>query len=163
MVEKDLKSRDIFYDYYVELTNILGADTACLLPGLIRERIISPDDQAVIESIPSPQAKAGKLLQVFSGPLEAGNKDSFVKLLQIMVNNGKPPTETLAKDILKKLNVEPIIVPRKGQSVHYMASCLFVYLVAPGTYMCSCVVQWTAQNVKFCSYLHFTREILLHS
>ena len=122
--EKDLTGRDVFYDYYVELTNILGHDNACLLPGLIRERIISTDDQAVIESIPSPQAKAGKLLQAFSGPLEAGNKDSFVKLLQIMVNNGKPTTQTLAKEILEKLGIEPIIVRRKGLLICCMWLCL---------------------------------------
>ena len=109
-MEPPLKARDVFYDYYASLTNILGYDAENLLADLITQRVLTTNDKVVIEKTVSPSEKAGRLLNIISGPLEAGNQGSFEKLLQIMAN-GKEATRDLAVEIMQKIGITPI--PKK--------------------------------------------------
>lgn len=112
MMEKPPKSREVFYNYYAELTNILGHGVDSLLPHLIAQRVLSINDSVVIEKTVSPPEKAGKLLGIISGPLEAGNESSFEKLLQIMANS-HDATRDLAMEIMKECGITPKITPKK--------------------------------------------------
>ena len=111
MAEEEYKEKKIFYNHYADLSSILGQDADNLLPHLVKERIINADDKVVIENEPSPGKKASKMLNYISGPLEAGNKESFEKLLQIMVNWGTLATQSLSKKIMNEAGITPIINP----------------------------------------------------
>ena len=112
-MEPPLKAREVFYDYYASLTNVLGVDAENLLPDLISQRVMTTNDKVVIEKTLSPSEKAGRLLNIISGPLDAGNQASFEKLLQIMANGSKETTRDLAIEIMKKIGITPIITPKK--------------------------------------------------
>ena len=112
-MEPPLKAREVFYDYYASLTDVLGSDAENLLPQLISQRVLSTNDKVVIEKTVSPSEKAGRLLNIISGPLDAGNQASFEKLLQIMANGDKEATKDLAIEIMKKLGITPIITPKR--------------------------------------------------
>ena len=112
-MEPPLKARDVFYDYYASLTNILGYDAENLLAELIAQRVLTTNDKVIIEKTVSPSEKAGRLLNIISGPLDAGNQGSFEKLLQIMANGNNEATRDLAIEIMNKIGITPIIVPKK--------------------------------------------------
>ena len=112
-MEPPIRARDVFYNYYASLTNILGYDVDNLLPELIAQRVISVNDKIIIEKTMSPSEKAGKLLNIVAGPLEAGSQASFEKLLQVMANGINEETRDLAIEIMKEARITPIITPKK--------------------------------------------------
>ena len=107
------KAREVFYNYYANLTNILGHDVDDLLPELISQRVLTVNDKVIIEKTVSPSEKAGRLLNIISGPLDAGNQASFEKLLQIMANGSKDATRDMAVEIMKEIGITPKIAPKK--------------------------------------------------
>ena len=111
-MEPPLKAREVFYDYYASLTNVLGIDAENLLPELISHRVMTPNDKIVIEKTVSPSEKAGRLLNIISEPLDAGNQVSFEKLLQIMANGNNEATRDLAIEIMKKVGITPKITKK---------------------------------------------------
>ena len=110
-----MDAKEIFFDHYADLTSVLGPDAVLLSPYLVRERIINTDDKEVIEKEASPALRSSKILNNISGPLEAGHKEGFEKLLQIMVNKGKDATQTLAKKIMKEAEITPVMDPVNGK------------------------------------------------
>ena len=110
-----MDAKEIFFDHYADLTSVLGPDAVTLLPYLVRERIINTDDKEVIEKEASPALRSSKILGYISGPLEAGHKESFEKLLQIMVNKGNFATQKLAKKIMKEAEITPVMDPVNGK------------------------------------------------
>jgi len=107
------KARESFYNHYASLTNILGYDADNLLPELISQRVLTVNDKVVIEKTVSPSEKAGRLLNIISGPLDAGSQGSFEKLLQIMANGSNDATRDLAIEIMKEIGITPKITPKK--------------------------------------------------
>ena len=112
-----LLAREVFTNHYATLTNILGHDVENLLPELMAQRILTVNDKVIIEKTVSPSEKAGRILNIISGPLDAGNQASFEKLLQIMVNVGLQATVDLALQIMKEAGITAIIKPKKHQTV----------------------------------------------
>ena len=100
-MEPPLRAREVFYNHYASLTNILGYDVENLLPELIAQRVMTIDDKVTIEKTLSHSEKAGRLLNIISGPLDAGNQASFEKLLHIMANgdNQTGGSDTLRKSV----------------------------------------------------------------
>ena len=101
------KAREAFYNHYANLTNTLGCDMENLLPELVSQRILTINDKVVIEKTMSPSEKAGRLLSIISGPLDAGNQASFEKLLQIMANGNSDSTRDLGITIMKEADIKP--------------------------------------------------------
>lgn len=112
-MDPPLKARDVFYNYYANLTDILGHDVENLLPNLISQRVLTINDKVVIEKTVSPSEKAGKLLNIISGPLDAGNQASFEKLLQIMANGSNDATRDMAVEIMKEIGITPKVITKK--------------------------------------------------
>ena len=112
-MDRPLLAREVFYNHYASLTNILGHDVENLLPELIGQRVLTVNDKVVIEKTLSPSEKAGRLLNIISGPLDAGNQASFEKLLQIMVNGDNQATKDTALQIMKEAGITPKIIPKK--------------------------------------------------
>ena len=112
-MEPRIRATDVFYNYYAWLTNILGYDVDNLLPELITQRVISVNDKIRIEQTVSPSEKAGRLLNIVAGPLDAGSQASFKKLLQVMANSINEETRDLAIEIMKEAGITPIITPKK--------------------------------------------------
>ena len=109
-----LRAREVFYSHYASLTNIiLGYGVENLLPELIAQRVLTVNDKVVIEKTVSPSEKAGRLLNIISGPLDAGNQASFEKLLQIMANGDNEVTRDTAIQIMKEAGITPKIIPKK--------------------------------------------------
>ena len=106
-------ARDAFYNHYASLTSILGCDVENILPELIAQRILTVNDKVIIEKTVSPSEKAGRLLNIISGPLDAGSQASFEKLLQIMVNGDTQGTRDIALQIMKEIGITPKIIPKK--------------------------------------------------
>ena len=110
-------AREVFYNHYANLTNILGYDVENLLPELIAQRVLTINDKVVIEKTASPSEKAGKLLNIISGPLDAGNQASFEKLLQIMANGDNQATRDTAIQIMKEAGITPKIKKHTPKAV----------------------------------------------
>ena len=109
-----LRAREVFYNHYASLTNIiLGYGVENLLPELIAQRVLTVNDKVVIEKTVSPSEKAGRLLNIISGPLDAGNQASFEKLLRIMANGDNQATRDTAIQIMKEAGITPKIIPKK--------------------------------------------------
>ena len=112
-MEPPLKAQETFYDYYASITNVLGYnlgnDPEYLLSKLISQRVMTTNDKIVIDKAVSPSEKVGRLLNIISGPLSDGNQASFEKLLQIMANGNNKATQDLAIEIMKKIEITPII------------------------------------------------------
>ena len=49
VMEPPLKVREVFYNYYVSLTNILGYNVANLLPKLIMQCMLTTNNIVIIE------------------------------------------------------------------------------------------------------------------
>ena len=113
MMEPSLKAREVFYNHYASLTNILGYDVENLLPELIAQRVLTFNDKVTIEKTLSPSEKAGRWLNIISGPLDAGNQASFEKLLQTMANGDNQATRDTAIQIMKEAGITPKIIPKK--------------------------------------------------
>ena len=107
MMEPPTRARDIFYNYYANLTSVLGYDVENLLPQLIGQRVLSNNDAEIIRKTVSPSEKAGKLLSIIAGPLDAGSQGSFEKLLHVMANNGNGETRDEALQIMKEVGITP--------------------------------------------------------
>ena len=126
VMEPPIKTRDIFYNYYADLTSVLGFDVENLLPQLIGQRILTNNDAEIIRKTASPSEKAGKLLSIIAGPLDAGNQGSFEKLLYIMADNGNGATREAALEIMKEIGITPKASSKKHtpHSVKSKLSCI---------------------------------------
>ena len=116
-MEPPLRAREVFYNHYASLTNILGYDVENLLPELIAQRVLTVNDKVTIEKTLSPSEKAGRLLNIISGPLDAGNQASFEKLLQTMVNDDNQATRDIAIQIMKEADIYIYTVNNKSSTV----------------------------------------------
>ena len=112
-MEPPLKAKDVFKEYYAKLTNILGHDVDNLLPELIVQDVLTINDKVIIEKTLSPLDKAGKLLRIISGPLDAGYQKSFEKLLQIMASGNSASTRDLGIEIMKKIGIPPKLIRKQ--------------------------------------------------
>ena len=100
--------REIFYNHYAILTHVLEYDVENLLPQLISQRVLTINDKVIIEKTVSPSEKGGRLLNIISGPLDAGNQTCFEKLLEIMTDGGSQATRDVAIQIKKEAGIIPM-------------------------------------------------------
>ena len=115
-MEPIYRAREAFYNHYASLINILGSDVENLLPELIAQRVLTVNDKVVIEKTINPSEKAGRVLNIISGPLDAGNQAALEKLLQIMVNGDNQATRNTALQIMKEAGITPKIIPNNHAS-----------------------------------------------
>ena len=80
---------------------------------LLAMEVFTNHYKVLIEKTVSTSEKVGRLLNIISGPLDAGNQASFEKLLQIMVNGGIQATVDLVLQIMKEAGITPIIKSKK--------------------------------------------------
>ena len=81
-------AKEVFRQCYEQLVSILPIIIADILPKLISERIISIDDKEEIKNMPRPKDKASFILDNIGRSLEAGAKENFYVLLDIMEECG---------------------------------------------------------------------------
>ena len=91
---------DTFNKYYNKLASIIQVKH--LVDHFVSEHIISVGER---ESV-----TVDSLLQIVASQLKNGINNSFIKLLDIMQQFGNPETESLAKTIKGKLNLEKTTV-----------------------------------------------------
>lgn len=92
------KEKEVFRDHYSKLCNTV-VDIDNLLPHFVQENIIQADDLEEIKAKSRTTYKVEKLLQFISGPLQAGNVNTFYTMLNIMGKYGTQATRELANDM----------------------------------------------------------------
>ena len=116
----NLIEKEIFRSYYHTLVNILPVGN--ILYQLVPVGIISEDDVAEINSMPRPTDKASFLLNKICRHLEAGYKDNFYKLLDIM--------EGCCNDDVREVGIDIRRALMTGELINIDYTCISKTIIA---------------------------------
>ena len=104
----NLIEKKIFISHYRKLVNILPVEN--ILHELVTVEIISPGDVEEINHMPRSRAKASFILNKIDSSLEAGYKDNFYTLLDIMEGCCNDDVREAVIDIRSALMTGELIV-----------------------------------------------------
>ena len=100
----------MFKQYYNRLASILPV--ANILHKLVSVKILSTGDIEEIDKEPRSKVKASFILNKIDGSLEAGAKNSFYDLLDIMEEFGNDDVKSILIDMKRTLMTGELIVTR---------------------------------------------------
>ena len=92
-----------FIGHYSKLCDTL-TDVNNLLPYFVQEKIISVSDHQEIIAIVPLKGKVQKLMEYIAGPLQHGDVEGFLIMLDIMENHGNKATQQLAEQIKREIS-----------------------------------------------------------
>ena len=96
-------AQNIFLEFYPKLTaTLFPSDVSSYL---VSKKIISMDDEELIEKATTNKEKARIVLRIINSHLESENINSFKGMLDVMENRGTQPVIDLALKIKSQLNL----------------------------------------------------------
>lgn len=113
----------VFIQYYANLVNILPVTN--ILHSLVSEGIISTEDSEEISCVSRPKEKASFILNKIKRFLDAGAKNNFNALLDIMEECDNVDVQDIVIDMRRTLMT--------GESTTYICACKHIYYIIHGS------------------------------
>lgn len=118
----------VFRKYYNDMMKIIPITS--LSGHFVSANIITPCEDEEVISPTTPTERARTFLLKMSGPLEAGQTESFYRLLEILESFGNEDCSKLASKMKKEISVE--------KNVIIQSMCTYVV----------CDLSWSGYNIE---------------